>query len=392
MLRSWMLGGLCAVALASASASWGGIVETRDGRTIEGDVTIQGDQVFIDRHGMRFAIDRSDVRSISNSDSVVDEYKRRHDKLAAGDVHGRVELAHWLLDKKEYDLSRQVLAEARQLSFRNTDVIAMQEAVDRQQDLDQLQARKHAPAQFAALDNAAAPPPATAPASQPAQGPVRPLTADEINVVRQNEWSEGQQMSATFKNDVRRTYTAHMQLSPSDFNRMTPAAQAWAILQNGTPDMKASVILRIDPLTMIQFKQLQRSLLNSCAQCHAYGKTTSRFALKWPANSDGDTYANFVILNKFSTKIGDRDYMMIDRDHPTDSLLLQYAIPPAAGAPGTVTHPALDGKYKGVIHSASDTRFQAAQTWLTQTLDPRTPDYSSIDVGSPDSTPRKAKP
>ena len=51
---------------------------------------------------------------------------------------------------------------------------------------------------------------------------------------------------------------------------------------------------------MIQFKQLQRSLLNSCAQCHAYGKTTSRFALKWPANSDGDTYANFVIMNKFS--------------------------------------------------------------------------------------------
>ena len=55
MLRSWLLSGLCAAALASASASLGGIVETRDGRTIEGDVTETPDQVIIDRHGMRFA-------------------------------------------------------------------------------------------------------------------------------------------------------------------------------------------------------------------------------------------------------------------------------------------------------------------------------------------------
>ena len=247
MLRSWMLGGLCAVVLASASASWGGIVETRDGRTIEGDVTVQGDQVFIDRHGMRFTIDRGDVLSVSNSDSVADEYKRRHDKLAASDWHGRVDLAHWLLDKKQYDLSRQVLAEAPPTALRNPDVIAMQEAVDRQQELDQLQARKHAPAQFAASDNAAAPPPTTAPASQPAQGPVRALTADEINLVRQDEWSVGQQMSATFKNDVRRTYVAYKKLNSAEFNGMAPAAQAWTILQDGTPEMRSSVILPHGP-------------------------------------------------------------------------------------------------------------------------------------------------
>ena len=389
MLRSWMLGGLCAVALASASASHGGIVETRDGRTIEGDITEQGDQIIIDRHGMRFSLDRSEVRSISNSNSIQDEYKRRHDRLTGGDVRGRIELARWLLEKKQYDLARQVLSEARQFSLRNPDVIAMQQVVDRQQDLDDLQTRKRGPVQVATLDNAGLPP-ATAPASRPTSrpaddGPIRPLADDEINIVRQNEWNSGENMRATFKNNVRRTYAAAMNLNLPDFNRMTPAAQAWEILKNGTPEMKSSVILLQDPVAIAQYKVLERSVVSGCAVCHTVGKNNTKFSLIWPVNGNPSTYANFLILSKYSAKVGDREYHMIDRTNPTDSLLLDFATSPAGVLRGMPSHPPLDGKYRGI--SPAEPRYKRLQDWLTQSVNPQTPDYSMIPVGPASTAP-----
>jgi len=391
MLRSWMLGGVFAAVLASASASWGGIVLTRDGRTIEGEVSEQGDQVIIDRHGMRVVLDRTEVKSISNSGSVLEEYTRRHEKLSPGDIRGRIELARWLLEKKEYDLAREVLAEARRFSMRNADVIAMQQSVDRQQELDELQARKKGPVQLAALDNSAVPP-TTKPFTLPPPGPVRPLTADEINLVRQNEWAEGQVVRVTFKNDVRRAFVTYMvgKRTPAEFNRAVPAAQAWDILQNGTADMKPNVVILQDPPTLVQYKMIQRSYINGCANCHTYGKTSSRFALKWPANSDGDTYANFIILTKYSTRVGERDYLLIDRDHPSDSLLLQFALPPNAVPVGGVAHPDLDKKYRGTVRTTSDLNYRRVDEWLNRTLNPVTPDYSSLDVGGPGPTTRPA--
>ena len=68
-------------------------------------------------------------------------------------------------------------------------------------------------------------------------------------------------------------YIAKEGIDPATFNQMTPPQQAWAILQDGTPDMKKEVILATDPTELATFKRVQQSLIyTGCASCHIAGK------------------------------------------------------------------------------------------------------------------------
>ena len=49
---------------------------------------------------------------------------------------------------------------------------------------------------------------------------------------------------------------------------------------------------------------------------------------------------DYLILQEYQKKIGDRDYEMIDRLHPEDSLLVQFALPEKMAR---VTHPKAAG-------------------------------------------------
>jgi hypothetical protein len=99
-------------------------------------------------------------------------------------------------------------------------------------------------------------------------------------------------------------------------------------------------------------------------------------------------YTNFLILQKYSYKIGDRTYRMIDRERPADSLLIQFALPPNMASP---PHPQ-GQNYKGAVRTTSDNRLRSAADWISS-LNPVVPDYSSIDVGgaSPTSRPAQGK-
>jgi hypothetical protein len=389
-----MLGGLCGLLVASAGYAQLGVVKTRDGQTFEGEITESPDQVIIERKGIRTTLERASIRTISYSTSIEQEYQKRLAKLAAYDVRGRIELAQWVFQNKAYALALDVLTDAQRLQPRNEEVQDMIRTVDRQMYLDQREARKHTPVQLAANDRD--PRTTTAPTSQPApRRATRVVTPEEINLIRQNEWRAADQpVRVTFKNDVKRTFVVQQNINPADFNRGTPPQQAWVILQNGTPDMKKNVILANDPPTMNVFRTIQTSMLVACATCHASDKPAAgTFALRWPANTDADRYTNFMVLQQYSTKVGDRTYSMIDRDRPQDSLILQFALPPAVGVPG---HPNL-ANYRGVVKSLSDTRAVRMLDWITA-LNTPAPDYSSIELGpspqqpQPPVAPVPAKP
>ena len=100
MLRKWMLGGLCSLLLASVCSAQPGIVKTRDGQTFEGEITETADQVIIERKGIKVTVEKSDIRSISYSNSVEQEYQRRLARLTAYDVRGRLELAQYVFQNK----------------------------------------------------------------------------------------------------------------------------------------------------------------------------------------------------------------------------------------------------------------------------------------------------
>jgi hypothetical protein len=393
-----MLGGLCGLLLASVCHAQPGIVKTRDGQTIEGEITESGDQVIVEHKGIRVTIERNDIRSISYSNSVEQEYQRRLAKLAAYDVRGRLELAQWVFRNKAYALALDVLNEAQKIQPRNEEVKEMLRTVDRQIYLDQREARKRTPVQLAANDRD----PRTAttgPTSRPAPSrATRVVTPDEINFIRQNEWHGlDQPVRVTLKNDVKRTFLASQKdINPVDFNRGTPTQQAWVILQNGTPEMKKNVVLLNDPPVLNAFTTVQRSLLGSCAACHTADKPGGNFVLRWPAMTDADRLTNFLVLQQYNTKAGDRTYSMIDRDRPQDSLLLQFALPPievrgpSTSSPGSVGHPNV-ANYRGVVKSLNDTRTSRAFEWISA-LNTPAPDYSSIDLSGGGSAPQPVTP
>jgi len=379
MARNWMLGGLAAVALASAVWARPGIVKTNDGQSFDGDVSEQDDQVIVDHKGIHTTIPRERIRSLTYADSIDQEYRRRLNKLTRYDVPGRMELAHWLFDNKAYDLAAQVLEEARQIKPHNADIADMMRTVQRQVDLDERETRRHGPVELAAADNnpRGVDPPARAPAKSPAAG--RLLTPEEINLVKQAEWQEGQQIkSIKFENDVRRRYVAREGINPADFNRLPPYQQAWAILQHGTDDMKKDVILVGDPPVMFQFKKVQQQVLIACGNCHNPDKPAGNFALHVPGSNEAELYTNFIILQKYHYyKTKDRDYVMINRERPEDSVLVQFALPPDIADP---PHPQA-ANYHGVVRTRNDVKYKTMVDWISA-LSPVAPDYSEIDLSA----------
>jgi hypothetical protein len=375
MQRSWMLGAV--IGLLLTSSVWGrpGIVKTRDGQTVTGDVTELTDEIIVESRGIHTTIDRDNLRSIAYSDTIEQECRKRVAKLTPYDVAGRVELAQWLFENKAYEMARGILHDAAQIQPRNLDVIEMTRTVERQILLEQTEARKHAPIQLAAADGV--PPAGAMPAAAGADHPAgeRLLTPEEINQIKHDEWLQGQMVRVNFKDDVRRKYIAKEGLDPATFNRMTPADQGWAIVQNGTPEMKKDVLLANDPPVMATFKRVQQSLIGTaCMSCHTVGKAQGNFALHLP-NDDAAVYTNFMILQKYQKKLGDRTYLMIDRSRPEDSLLVQFSLPLDIGQP---PHPKAQN-YKGAVHTKADPRLKAAIDWISA-LNPVVPDYSEIDL------------
>jgi hypothetical protein len=379
MLRSWMLGGIGGLLIASTLWARPGTVKTQDGQTFVGDVVDQGDQIIVDQKGIHTSIARDNLRSITYSETLEQEYHRRLNKLTQYDVPGRVDIAQWLFENKSYALALDVLDGAKKIQPHNLEVADMIRTVNRQMMLDDSEARKHAPVQLAAADNN---PRTGAPSPAPPGAGGRLLNPDEINFIRQSEWLEGQKTSVVFRNDVRRKYIAQQGVEPQTFNKLSPQQQAWAIVQNGTPEMKKDVILGDTP-SMLQFRKVESSILaNSCAACHTPDKNAGGFSLHLPADNEAATYTNFLILQRYKHPEGDRTYSMIDRETPTDSLLIQFSLPSDIGNP---PHPK-NQNYKGAVRTRNDPRLKMATDWVSA-LNPIVPDYSDINI---DSAPKPA--
>lgn len=382
MARNWMLGGLAAVALASAVWARPGIVKTNDGQTFDGDVSEQDDQVVVDRKGIHTTIPRERIRSLSYADSIDQEYRRRLNKLTRYDVPGRLELAHWLFDNKAYDLAAQVLEEARQIQPHNVDIADMLRTLQRQVDLDERETRRHGPVELAAADNnpRGVDPPARATAKPQAAG--RLLTPEEFNLVKQDEWSQGEQVRVRFENDVRRRYVARENIDPATFNRLPPDQQAWAIVQHdiqqNRTDTRKDVILTSDPPVMLRFKKVQQQVLVNCGNCHNPDKPAGNFALHVPGSNEAELYTNFILLQKYRYKTKDRDYLMVNRERPEDSVLVQFALPPDIADP---PHPQA-ANYHGVVRTRNDVKYKTMVDWISALRPPVPSDYSEIDLSA----------
>jgi hypothetical protein len=133
LVRSALIGVIGSTAFVMAKP---GVVVTRDGRKLEGDVTERDNQVIINMHGVDTIMARDDVTSINIPEAFNKEFADRLAKLSDKDVAGRIALARWAFDQRQYGKAREALDSALAIDPNNREAVDLQNVITSQMKLE----------------------------------------------------------------------------------------------------------------------------------------------------------------------------------------------------------------------------------------------------------------
>lgn len=376
MRRRWAVGTLAALVVVGVIVAFApakpGIVVTKDGRKFEGDISEKDSQVVVNIRGVDMTLAREDVASISYTEAFNKEFADRMAKLDKGDVAGRIALARWAFDQRQYGKAREALDSAIALDPNNKEAADLQQVITSQM---RLESNKGAGTDARALPT---PPP------NPAGGERRFLSAADINLIRQRELQTTDKVNVRFENNVEKRFMKYRNISFNDFNALKPVDKALKILDEGDETMKADVKILGDPASIFQYRTtIQPVVLNGCAtsNCHG-GPKGAGFILYNPADNDQAVYTNLFILFRYKMKtsepnsgmFGSAQRKMVDRGQGARSILVQYGLPVDVAE---LDHPNVAG-YDGVFRTAQDVRMKQITDWMDHALKQPDPDYSDI--------------
>ncbi len=340
-----------------------GVVKTKDGRSIEGDITEGGDGVTIRLRGGTITLPRSDVASVMYAENVQEAYQARLKELPKGaGAPAHMELARWLYDNKAYDLSLKEVEAALAIDPNNAQAVMLRQAVERAIVWER---NKNNPK-----------PAPTTPAASLLINPKdrHLLNADQVNIIRQKELRDNEVVIVRLENDVARRFAESRGIVPAVFARTPPFGQAQAILHEGTAEMAKDVKIVVDPPALRAFKmRIQPTLLKGCAtlNCHG-GKNSGDFVLYSPANNDIVTYTNFYFLTRYAMKDGSGARVpLIDRTNPDKSAILQLGLPRDVAE---LDHPDVQG-WTPAFRGPQDPLFRDVLAWIGQGLIAVEPKY-----------------
>lgn len=377
--RKWLGGAVActaaAMALLSASLLLAkpGVVKTRDGRSIEGDIDERGDSVVVTVRGIPTSIPRENVDTVEYKGSIEDQYKERLAKLpkpAAAADH--LDLARWLLSNRAYDLANQEVIAAQRIDPNSTDAATLQQTIEGQKRLDRTAKaggttpRPPGPGTPPRTDTGAPAAPSGS-AQGYTQAMHKYITAEDVNTIRQMEWSQDDNsVRVTFNGDVKQRFVKRMQLNAAQFNSQPPVQQAKQIMTDGTADERKDVRVLTDPSVMSDFKRtIQPMVLTGCATaaCHG-GPAGGHFFLYNPPENDAATYTNFYLLTQAVTKTSNGELVMVDRSYPEKSLLALWGLPSEVSKNG---HPPVPGVvWRPMFRSMDDGGYRALTNWITK--------------------------
>jgi hypothetical protein len=401
-------GGLAAIALtlsfsASILLARQGVVKTREGKTLEGDIDEKPDQIVITMHGIRTTIDRANIDQVEYFDNIEARYQAKvaalPKKPTAAD---RLALARWLFDVKSYDLALKEIDEARKLDANSPEAQTLEQTV-----MSQRRIERNKPA---GTDTTRPPadttrPPAADTGTTPAGDKAKFLTAEDINVIRQVEWRKEDNTvpRVTVSPDIRKRYVNLKALNPGEFAAESMPRQAYDILTDpdAPAEMKRDIKITSDPQALVEYRRtIQPLIMNNCASigCHGGHASGKFFLFNTNPERDEVAYTNFYILQWYMQKFGDRVYSMVDRTYPDHSILAQFALQLDAAE---LKHPELKGQtYKPIAASKQAAGYRTITTWMKglQAGDPNVfsgkaadaPHYAyGIKYEPPTSSPKK---
>ncbi len=326
MTRRSMLGGIAAIGIM-ASVLWArpGVVKTKDGRTIEGDIiesVDKPDQITVSAHGAQLSIERSNIASLDYTGNVEDEYKRRLAKLGANATAAdHLTLASWLFNQKAYDQARIEATAAKKINPQDPNADALIVTINRQQLLDRTQATGTG----ATGTGTTTVGPVVTP---PKPGARHLLTPEQIQTIKQGEMkTDDVGLKPQFTNKVITRYIDFDNVAPADFATNTPFQQAVLILTRGTPEMRQDVKFSNDPSAVEAYKKIQPMLLAGCATSGCHNEQSKTKFLLFTGSEPDVVYTNFYILTQYATTVDKVQHKLVDRTRPNESLLLQFGLP-----------------------------------------------------------------
>lgn len=365
-----------------------GIVRTKDGRSIEGEVTDKGpDGISITTRVGTVTLNRDDVQAIDYTTDINEAYKKRLAALPRGaGARDHLEIARWLYDQKAYDLARKELDTVLALEPTNEQAQTLRQTVDRQAILDKTKTATPT----ASHETTTAGPGARG-------GDRRLLNLDQINKIRQAEMRETDtRIHFKFDNDVKKRFADSQGITLKDFAAGTAFQQGLLILTKGTPEMRQDVRVLDDPQSIADFKRrIQPMLVQGCAtnNCHSNGHAGD-FVLYTPVDNDFVSYTNFYLLTQYRITVGGEKteaaspfspgggpHKAIDRTYPANSILAQYGLPREMAE---FRHPELPpGQFTPLFRNREDPKYQLLIAWIRNDLLAVEPDYRISDFALP---------
>jgi len=379
-----------AAVLAMAGLVWAagrpGVVRTKDGGAFDGLVDEKEETVVVNVHGIDTTIARDNILSISYGD-FESRWSEAYGKLEKTDEAGRITAARKAFEEHRYDLAEKALRDTLAINPNNAEAAEMLKLTINQRRMERTAGANSTGEQPAATPST----PGTAPVKTPGQW--NTLTPAEISHVKQLEVRpDDGKVRFGFDNNVRKKYyDANPQLATqyhtyNDFIKESQSVQAEMIIKDGG-DMAKDVRVVNDPEVIVTFrKNVLPLVLQGCATSLCHGgndqAAISKFALISPAADNAAVYTDFYVLT--TTKVnankgvianvtsGGPDWQyMVDRTHPSDSLVLQYGLPDSMA---DKKHPHVAG-YNGVFTKGkTDPKYAAIANWV-QSLSPIAPDY-----------------
>jgi len=371
---------LCATGVWAREAK----VTTTDGRTLTGEVLSDDDRgITLIISGIKTPLARDAIRDVRYLLSVKEQFDQQRADLADDDVDGRYKLAYWLYDRKAYSLAIEELDGLAKAFPNDTRVSTLSSVVAARIKLQhERETARSGPKpghRGLPVDKSRSPQPeSTGPAV---------LTPDQIALIKVYEIDLDAKPKVIVPREVvDRILSDYADRDPvprgkrqqAKFRNSPGYQQLAMIFDLRARELYDQVRIKSDPRSLRKFRTdiHRRYVLNYCGtvSCHGGDGAGDFRVVRHRPNDDSTVYTNFFILNA----TGVANHVMIDRQEPDRSLLLQYGLPPKTAR---MPHPDTRG-WRPHLSSEDGRRFRAIEQWIGTLWRPK-PDYG-IDYELPE--------
>lgn len=334
------------------------------------------EQVILRVSGLILSLDRTRVVSMTVRLTPGQRYRDIRPTIQDDDVPRLLQLVRWLEQNRLYDEALRELEGIQRHSPESEEARRLVQLINQLIMLEQVRERRDA--RNRERDEPASNRPAAA--NMPDRNRFDPLSPEQINLIKVYELDLSSKprllIERSTYDELLKRYAEHPLIpvtreGKADFYKK-PAVEIMDIMfRVGARDLYGEVKVLGQPESMTTFRDQisARWLTNRCAttRCHGGSEAGRLKLLNRAPNSEATVYTNFLILDRFDTR---QPVPMIDYTNPSDSLLLQMALP---REDVLYPHPEVKG-WRPVFVNQKSPQYRAAMEWMRMMYQPR-PEY-----------------